>query len=457
MKEINHYKDSISEPIKGHITIDEENYFSELSINKNEIKIRIFDLNSNKNINYSEIVSLHSIIFNHGISYYLLFDLKINKISSMSMENNGKFNDYIFLAQGFLHSRRELYQSDLFKNLSVYGDNIKKWSGFSHKLDSILNSSFLNKPPNNEDCIEFERKIQGLGIIGLYYSYRFGQLDDLHTVGMSVEPRITITFEKPVSLDKLIEHYTDLYMILRFFIGDSLMISNVWTQRCLEHSGNHTQFYLAEKKDGKKAINSSMLLPYSTIYRDNSENTFPELIWENYYNPENTDTKKLIKQFMTYSMIHNNEERFLGFYRIIEAMTAEKSCYVDEDRLLKLLDASRGLLAKKLPGTSISKFIRAVKKANRSKSNTQMCIQNFIKKLPNIVVEDLKIKDIDIAAICDSRNKIIHQPLFLETPEKIYNNMNATELLTKLALLIRLGIPNEKLEDLINQTIFPVN
>lgn len=457
MKEINHYKDSISEPIKGHVIIDKENYFSELSINNNEIKIRIFDLNNKKNINFLEMESLHSIIFNLGTSYYLLFDLKLNTSSFMIIGNNGKFNDYTFLAQGFLHSTRELYQSDSFNNLSIYGDNIKKWSGYSHKLDSILSSSFINKPPNNEDCIEFERKIQDFGTIGLYYSYRFGQLDDLHTVGMSVEPRITITFDKPVSLDKLIEHYTDLYMILRFFIGDSLMISNVKTQRCSEHRGNYTHFYLEEKKEGKRGINASMLLPYSTIYRDNSENTFPEFIWENYYNPENTDTKKLIKQFMTYSMIHNNEERFLGFYRIIEAITTENSCYVDEERLLKLFKESRGFLARKLPGTSLSKFFRAIKKANSSKNNTQMCIQNFIKKLSDVVIENLKLKDINIAEICASRNKIIHQPLFLETPEKIYNHMNSTELLTKLALLIRLGIPNEKLEELINQTIFPVN
>ncbi|WP_413740328.1 HEPN domain-containing protein [Sodalis sp. RH14] len=453
MDEINYYKDNISERLKGQVIIDDESYAAELFINVDEIKIRLFDFNSKINRTYIEMMSLHSLVFQKGNGQYLLFGLKLNESSFMTIGTNESFDDYTFFAQGFLYSEGELKNNTLFANLSIYGENIKKWSGYTRKLDKIIECGIGNKLPDKEDCVEFEKDIPSVGAIGLYYSYRYGGLNGLHTVGMSVEPHVTITFETPICLDKLIEHYIDLYMILRFFIGSPLMISNVKTQNCSDYGRNYTQFYLAEKKEGKRAIDISMLLPYSTIYRDDSENSFPESVWENYYNPKNNEIKELIKKYMTYSMIHDNEEKFLGFYRIIEIMTAKKSCYVDAERLSNLLKRSRKLLAKEFPSTSLSEFFRAIKRANKSKQNTESCIHHFIKNLPEIVVERLNIKDINISEICNSRNKIIHQPLFLETPEKIYKHMNTTEELTKLALLIRLGIPEPTLEEIINHNL----
>ncbi|CAI2094187.1 Uncharacterised protein [Serratia fonticola] len=456
MEEVNYYKDNISEHVKGHVIIDEGNYCAELSINSDEIKIRIFDFNNRISLTYSEMVSLHSIEFKKGDGQYLLFGLQLNESSFMMIDVNENFNDYTFFAQGFLYSKGELKHNDLFTGLSIYGENVKKWSGYTHKLDKIIECGIGNRLPSDEDCVEFKKEIPNIGTIGLHYSYRCGGLIGLHTVGMSVEPHVTITFENPVFLDGLIEHYIDLYMILRFLIGGSLIVSNVKIKKGSSCFGDDTQLYLAEKKS-KRVVDSGIFFPYSTIYRDDSENSFPELIWANYYNPKNRGVKELIKKYMTYSMIHDDEEKFLGFYRIIETMTAKNSCYVDEERLSNLLKTSRNFLAKKFPGTSLSDFFRAIKRANQSKSNTEACIHHFIKNLPDVVIERLNLKSININEICNSRNKIIHQPLFLETPEKVNKYMNYMELLTKLALLISLEIPTSKLEEIMNHSLFPVN
>jgi hypothetical protein len=450
MESINYYKDNFNGFIKGYVTINGENYVSELTINDNGIKIRLLEFETKSTQSSPEIISLRSVVFQRGVDYYLLFRLELDETSFMTIGAEEVFRDHVFSAQGFIYSQTQLNQEELFTSISVYGDGITKWSGNTRKLNKIMEGALSNKHPLTEDCLEFQKNITSVGIISLSYSYRYGGLEGLHTVGINVKPRITITFEEPVTFNGLIDHYIDLYMILRFFIGNPLMISDVKIQSISSYRRDHAQLYIAEKKEDKKNLNNGLLLPYSSFYRDDSEDDFSISVWENYYNPDNREVKELIKKYVTYTMVKNNEEKFLGFYRIIEAMTLKKSCYFDEEQLSNLLKRAQRLLAKYFPNTSLSDFVRAIKTSNKSKSNTERCIHNFIKSLSDTLVEKLKLKEIKINEICASRNKIIHQPLFSETPGKIYKHMQNIELLIKLAMLIRLGVTTKKIEDSIN-------
>lgn len=450
MEEINYYKENFNELIKGYVTINGENYVSELTINESGIKIRLLEFGTKSRESSTEIISLRSVVFQRGVDHYLLFSLELDDFSFMAIGSERVFRDHVFSAQGFLYSHVQLNQEELFTSIEVYGDGITKWSGNTRKLNKIMEGALSNKIPCTEDCLEFQKNITNVGIISLSYSYRYGGLEGLHTVGMNVKPRMSITFEKPVTFNSLIDHYIDLYMILRFFIGNSLMISDVKIQSVSSYGRDHAQLYMAEKKEDKKNLNNGLLLPYSSIYRDSSEDDFPSSAWEVYYHPDNREVKELIKKYVTYAMIQNNEEKFLGFYRIIEAMTLEKSCYVDEDKLSNLLKRAKPLLAKRFPNTSLSDFFRAIKTSNKSKSNTERGIHHFINSLSDTLIDRFKLKEIKISDICISRNKIIHQPLFSETPEKIYNNMQKVELLIKMAILIRLGVKAQKIEESIN-------
>lgn len=450
MEQINYHTEIFNEIIKGYVIIENESYFSELTLNDKGIHIRLVDFKGKININALDNTSFNSLVFKGGLSHYLLFGLNLNNISCMHTESDESFSDYSFTAQGFLYSEQILCENNLFTNLSIHGEGIKKWSGCTRKLNNIIAHGLSNRLPSQDECVEFEKTIAGLGSLGLYYSYRYGGLNGLHTVGMEVDPHIKITFEKPVSFDVLIERYIDLYMLLRFLIGDEINISNIKTQSPNDYWNDYTQLYLAEKKGSNKLILNGMTLPYSSPYRDDSEESFPELIWEDYFNHNNYEIKELIKKYVTYSMIHNDEEKFLGYYRILEKITLINSSYVNEDKLSVLLIRSKRLLSNQFPGVSLQRFLRAIKSANRKKHNTESCIQHFIRSLPESMIEKFKLKDINIREICESRNKIIHQPLFIETSEKISIYLQSTEILLKVALLIKLNVPSSKIEQYIN-------
>jgi len=447
MDKVNHYTDHVSGIYKGCVTIDKISCAAELTLGADGVSIRVFDFNKQLKHDFLETVSLNKMVFQSEFNYYILFGLYLMESSFMQVGRDDGFYDYVFTVQGFAFSRGRLDEHSLYRNISVQGEGIVKWSGYTRKLKSILESGLGGKVPSEEDVVEFERKIPNLGVIGLYYLYTYGGVKGLHTVGIDVKPTMVITFEAPVSLSRLIECYIDLYMFLRFLIGSPIIISNVETQTTYELGVSSTQLYLAEKKSNEN-ISAGMLLPYSSIYRDDLEETFPHCIWDNFYNLNNK-VRELVKKYVTYTMVNNNEERFLGFYRIIETMTKEDSYYVDKEELSNLLGLSRKFLARRFPNVSLGGFIREIKRCNGNKNNTESCIRHFINGFPNSIIEGFKLKEISVGEVCASRNKIIHQPLFSESPEKIHKHMNSTEVLIKLAMLRSLGVSDKKLEEII--------
>ncbi|WP_395676211.1 hypothetical protein [Enterobacter sp.] len=446
MDEINYYTDNVSEIITGYVTIDGKNIFSELEVNADGISIRIIDFNDQLESSLFDLSPSHPIIFTHITNHYLLFGLELNKFTSLMEGFNETVRDYTLSAQGFIYTKDlDIKYHQEFYSISLYGEGLKKWSGSTMKIGNIIKNITNHHRPNDEDLIEFEKKIVGVGSIGLYNSFRYGGINGLHSFGLEIEPHIKFHFEQPVNLEQLIKTYTDLYMILRFFIGDSISISDVKISSIQYLTSQSSQLYIPEKKVDNINHRNGMLLPFSSPFNDSNENNFPEVIWENYFSPEHKDIKELLQKYVTYSMINNYEEQFLGFYRIIESMTLEISHFVDETELDELLNRSKVFLSKQFPKSSIPKFIRAIKNANRGQNNTERCIHHFIKSLPQKTIEILKLNEIDLSEICKSRNKMIHQPLFIETSEKIHNHKKKVEILTKLALLVKLGVPENKI------------
>lgn len=64
------------------------------------------------------------------------------------------------------------------------------------------------------------------------------------------------------------------------------------------------------------------------------------------------------------------------------------------------------------------------------------------------MIENLNLNKIFIGEICKSRNQIIHQPLFSESRDVIYKFKEVTEVLAILALMVKLGVSNDKIEEI---------
>lgn len=450
MDKINFHTDNIDETIIGYTTIDNSNIFSELIVSKNSITIRFIDLNNKFNISLFKLPSDASFVFKNKSSTYLLFNLKLIKTSLMMIDRNTSANEFVFSSQGFLYSNDvNLNFHQEFCSLSIYADGIKNWTGSTVKVTNIIEKLRTNRYPSEEDSIEFNHKIPEIGSIGLHYDIIYGGLNGMHTFGIEVNPHVKLCYNHPVKVDKLIDAYINLYMLMRFFIGEAINVSDVKISSLSLHNAQEIQLYIPEKDANKRNKYFQMFLPYSSRFMTKSDYSFPVYIFKNYFSPEYHDIKELLKKYVTYSMIDNQEEQFLGFYRVAEAMTLQTSYFVEESELSNLLARAKPLLSKIFPNTSIPQFTRAIKRANATKNNTERCIHHFIEKLPKPVISKLNIDSINISEVCHSRNKIVHRPLFTETPENIQNNKKFVDTIAKLALLLRLGVTTNELKDII--------
>ena len=74
----------------------------------------------------------------------------------------------------------------------------------------------------------------------------------------------------------------------------------------------------------------------------------------------------------------NPEDKFLGFFRILEKLTFKGKEFVDADKLNQLIDKTRLFLYKNLGNKkSVDNFLKRLPKWNKSKYNTEKCIQDF--------------------------------------------------------------------------------
>ncbi|AIA69716.1 hypothetical protein [Pectobacterium atrosepticum] len=450
MKNIKFYGESVDEHRKGVIRVDGEDYPADLKITQSNIEIRFFDFSCKMNRDFSDLLNLKTAVFNGSGGFFRLFGMELNESSFRFIEPSNSFNDYTFSASGFLYSSANLNDIEMYQVLRFYSSGIKNWLGNTEKLNKIINRSILNKLPEQEDLVEFERGIKDVGTVGGYYGYRYGGLDGLHTVGMSVTPHITLHLENKVDLNGLLERYTDLYMLMRFLIGRQLDFTDVKVRVSENSRHSDISLYFPERKSISSELHNSMSLLYSSVYNDGSEKKFPLQIFDNYFHGKENETNLLVKKFINYSLIDSDEERFLGFYRIIERSTFKQSYYVDKNKLSVLLDRSRSILQKTFHGSSISEFKRAVMRVNGSKENTETCIRHYIKNLPEEFVVALGLDKIKIDALCRVRNNIIHQPLFSVSISKLHDCMVISRILAFVILMEKLGIPYGLIEEVAN-------
>lgn len=450
MKNIKYYRESVDEHRKGVIRVDGEDYPADLKITQSNIEIRFFDFSHKINRDFSGILSLKTAVFNGGGDFFRLFGMELNESSFRFIDPSSSFNDYTYSASGFLYSRADLNDIDMYQGLSFYSNGINNWFGNTEKLNKIINQALVNKMPEQEDLVEFERRIKDVGRVGGYYGYRYGGLDGLHTVGMSVTPHISLHLENKVDLNGLLERYTDLYMLMRFIIGRQLDFTDVKVRTSENIRHRDISLYFPERNSNSSELHNSMSLVYSSLYNDGSEKKFPLQIFDNYFCGKENEINLLLKKFINYSLIDSDEEKFLGFYRIIERATFKQSYYVDKDKLSVLLDRSRSILQRSFPGSSISKFKRAVIRANGSKESTETCIRHYIKELPEEFVIALGLDKIKVDDLCRIRNNIIHQPFFSVSVSKLHDCMVISKILSLVILMERLGIPYSLIEEVAN-------
>ncbi|MDJ0044607.1 hypothetical protein QM574_08540 [Pantoea ananatis] len=446
--DFNFYKSDGFYENKGSINFCGVDIAAELKVNDKDVELRIFDFNRAIGSRLIDLESIRELVFFGENKYFKLFGLEFKSASSMRLGANNTFPDYVLKCGGFFYSRINLNNINKFSGFKFYSERITTWVGVTEKIGHILDNSFKSILPDDEDLLELEESAQGLGVVSISYEYAYGGLKNPNTVGMAITPHVALVFEEEFDLEVSLEKYKDLYMLLRFFIGGDIDLSEVEVLSPVSGFGNAIKLFHPEKKTDDINRNESFFIPYSNMMSDRGGKFFPRAIIRNYNDSNDRNVKSLLKKFIAYSMVSNYEEGFLGYYRIVEAATLKRSYYVDEETLASYLNRYNRVLSKLFPGVSISKFSRAIKRANSTKSNTEMCIRNYFKNKSMSLYEALFIDQLNLEKLCRLRNKMVHQPLYSVSVDEAYSSMRVAKILANIILLIELDVSFERIMEL---------
>ncbi len=138
--------------------------------------------------------------------------------------------------------------------------------------------------------------------------------------------------------------------------------------------------------------------------------------------------------------MENPEERFLGYFRILESLCFNKKSYLDEVLLEKLSNRIKPYLIKVFGDKkSVTSFLKGLPRYNNSKYNTQKCILDFYLKIPVLLSGTWKLEKSNIGEICKLRNDITHANDYSISDSRLEENVKFIEVLLVFSLFEKLA------------------
>jgi hypothetical protein len=306
-----------------------------------------------------------------------------------------------------------------FSGINLYSKAINDWINETitqqKLIDCIINTGnvFLNCP----DLLnEFNITINDFGTIGVFYKAH-PQSEYLKS-GVEITPYFFMRFNSEKTENETIDIFYHLYNLLALIMGHDFIIEKIeFFREDFNNRGISSLFpmfyYPSLTKKIINVINSRSahshycLFPLSKELKYGSPWDLPQMpleIFSNYF--------KLIpselgcyEKYVRYRRMENTEERFLGYFRVLEKLKVPKN-----------------------------------RPKNRKAANY---IEDFFETLPNSFIDNCKFKKNDIDEICKLRNTITHANDYFVTDDEIKEKTKFIEVLLIIALFDKIGTSME--------------
>ncbi len=378
---------------------------------------------------------------------FLLYDLKCNSGRSSAISRYPKPIGYfeITFEVGFViffSSNISNYNS--FRSICIHSKTICDWIGNTEKQEEIIRSYQRKEPIFNDldKLIEFTVDVSGLGRLRVSYNLSIFSLTPEFKSGISFPPSLNIVFTKGNNAKEIKHTYDRIYNLFAFLTGDELSISRIDIGYTYSNYSNTGSLYYPSRTVGKKFSHNYIFYPLGKNIKYDSIGLPPmplETI-NNYFSLSDLDVEYWGK-YLKYKRMENVEERFLGFFRILEALCSKKKAYLDEDLLADLCRRIKPYLIKKFKDRSnVKSFIKGLPRHNRSKYNTEKCIQDFFELIPKELSYAWKFGKKDIGNICKLRNDITHANNYYVSESEIEEKTKFIETLLILSLCLKIGL-----------------
>lgn len=422
-------------------------YAGKLTLTPKECYIEIStERQPSDNFSFSETLSCTS---NYPQTVFKLFGLKLVSKSSTLLEFKEKNSissiTIKFSIQYIVISETTFLEDKKINSFTLKANFIKKWTMHTKTQSELLNSLYTRDNSRFEKFTEFEQEIQNFGDIGIFYSStEFTSIDELNA-GLQLFPEMRLTFLNELEMKDVYKEYLKLYQLLTLFNGGDFKVDTIELQIEGWSPRNLAYLYFPSTQIEEKLDFTLLPLGKDLIYKTQELYTLPLNFFNIYY--ELTEEKvELFKRYLNYKRLTSIEDKFLGYFRLLEKLTFKKEPYVDKELLENLLDKTKSYVAKKL--NTKNKTVKALNQRiiymNQSKLNTEKCIGDFYDRIPVEILSTFIYSKTELTKICKLRNDITHANDYIITDAELYKYTVFINSLLFLAFInILLEIPLE--------------
>ncbi|WP_306304552.1 HEPN domain-containing protein [Methylogaea oryzae] len=382
-------------------------------------------------------------------STFLLLDLRpqsgLAKI--LDRQSHRSYFESTYEVGYVLYSQSHFKNTQTFLEIELFSPTITTWIGNTFKRDEIIahytdRKAFLRNKKTS--LRELEIRINNLGYLFIDYNPSiFYSLPECKA-GIKFPPSLILRAENALSANNAISLINDLIVLLSLLTGDEIELETVYANHA-DH-GPHTQISIYfPTAHLKRRPNTPILFPLGRNLRHNPSN-LPALPLETFraYFAENNEHKHIFEKYIRYRRRTNTEERFLGYFRLLEALTKTKKAYLDEEKLHNLCTRAKPILIKHFGDKkSVSAFLHNIPKYNHSKYNTEKCLRDFFDTIPTSITNTWIYDKRILKSICDLRNDLSHANNHSLDSSTIAEFTVLTETLLTIALLRKLEVPIE--------------
>lgn len=319
-----------------------------------------------------------------------------------------------------------------------------KWIG-NTKIQNILISQIHKNIEKTyfQESIEFDRNISENLNIRLAYTLEYHNNRETFNFRTTITPKFTIYFKNLLNIENINEEIFSFYNLMNFLIGSDFSLNSIywWSE---EFPLTSSSIYIPSHFQSSE--NDHPLLPLNPRYLDENFN-FPLELFNNYYQLSEKD-KSLFTKYSRYKNMKSNEEKFLGYFRLLEKLTSKEKSFVDNEELSQLLNKSKKYLQRKFNCNkkNIEGLINRIENSNKMKYNTSKCIGDFFDQIPEEITKKLLFDKSELTSITKLRNDITHANSYMHDDVKLYEYTKFINALLFLAFIqIKLKIDSIKL------------
>ena len=413
-----------------------------LNINQKKIVLLMYGELNTKSSYKSNRTFKKLICTNYLNSNFILLDVKLFKSQNSRLnENIGSFYDEYEVSEILFNSKNNV-KIDNFIQLSFSSKDLQKWIQTTNLQRKILDN-YLLKEHNNIDLKEVVIDIEDMYLIIHYPTTRY--LDSSNNrAGIKFKPTINLSFQQEVSFEYIRKKYFELLNLLYLVFGYDLNIDEI---NLLNDESSFSYFY-KQKLDRTYDKNVFIPLGHNLKFNNNIMET-PLSIFQNYFKLDDYK-KSFFKVFRKYKMFHYTEDKFLGYFRILENLMFDKKEKFTESYMKIYLENINLSDEEKLEEKS-----KLEKNLDKSIIDRKEKIKFIVfhNKFINVVSDNykLKVNFTDVEEIVKLRNDISHFNDYKITQNNLEKYIDYLEILVNYVLLRLIGYSDESF---LNNMIF---